>query len=67
MKIQASSAMEKGLISQLMPTVVAMPRQCCPTSRKAVGSIFSSMGMIISQTSAATGRLTCATVASPSA
>jgi hypothetical protein len=33
MKIQASNAMENGLTSQLTPTVVAMPRQCCPTSR----------------------------------
>ena len=36
----------------------------CP---RAARSIFSSIGMIISQTSTATGRLTCATVAAPSA
>ena len=65
MKIHASSAIENGLISQFTPTVEAMPRQCCPTSRSAAGSIFSSIGTIISQTSTATGMLTCATVASP--
>ena len=31
MKMAASSAMENGLTSQLMPSVVAMPRQCLPT------------------------------------
>ena len=65
MNSQPSSAMENGLTSQLMPTVVAMPRQCWPTSPRARGSIFSSIGTIISQTRMATGRFTCATVASP--
>ena len=67
MNSQPSSAMENGLTSQLTPTVVAMPRQCRPTSRSAAGSIFSSIGTIISQTRMATGKLTCATVAAPSA
>ena len=66
MKIQASSAIENGLTSQLTPTVDAMPRQCWPTSRKAARSILSSIGTIMSQTNTATGMLTCATVASPS-
>ena len=67
MNSQPSRAIEKGLTSQLMPTVAAMPRQCAPTWRRAPRSIFSSMGTIISQTSTATGRLTSATVASPMA
>ena len=66
MNIHASSAIENGLTSQLMPTVEAIPRQCWPTSRNAAGSIFSSIGTIISHTSTATGRLTCAIVALPS-
>ena len=66
MKIQASSAIENGFTSQLTPTVDAMPRQCCPTCPKAVRSILSSIGTIMSQTNTATGMLTCATVASPS-
>ena len=67
MNSQPSSAMENGLTNQFTPTVVAMPRQCWPTSRNAAGSIFSSIGTIIAQTRMATGRLTCATVAAPSA
>jgi hypothetical protein len=55
--------MENGLTSQLIPTVTAMPRQCARTSPRAPRSIFSSMGTIISQIRAATGRLTCATSA----
>ena len=65
MNSQPSNAMENGFTSQLIPTVVAMPRQCRPTSAKARGSIFSSIGTIISHTRMATGRFTCATVASP--
>ena len=34
MKSQASNAMLKGLTSQLMPTVTAMPRHCSATRRK---------------------------------
>ena len=67
MKSHASSAMVKGLIAQLTKRVTAMPRQCTRTSRKAPKSIFISIGTIISQTSSATGRLTCASVAWPSA
>ena len=67
MNSQPSSAIENGLTSQLMPTVTAMPRQCCPTCPSAAKSIFSSIGTIISQTSTATGRLTCATSAAPMA
>ena len=65
MNSQPSSAIEKGLTSQLTPTVTAMPRQCLPTCPSAARSILSSIGMIISQISTATGRLTSATVAAP--
>ncbi len=65
--LEPSSAIENGLTSQLMPTVAAMPRQCSLTCPRAARSIFRSMGIIISQTSKATGRLTCATVAAPRA
>ena len=65
MNSQPSSAIENGLTSQLTPTVTAMPRQCWPTSPSARGSIFSSIGTIISQIRMATGRFTCATVALP--
>ena len=67
MNSQPSSAMENGLTSQLIPTVTAMPRQCSRTSPSAPKSIFSSIGTIISQISAATGRFTCATSAAPMA
>ncbi len=67
MNSQPSKAIENGLTSQLTPTVAAMPRQWSRTCPSAARSIFSSMGTIISQTSTATGKLTCATVASPSA
>ncbi len=65
MNNQPSSAIENGLTSQFTPTVAAIPRQWLLTCPSAARSIFSSMGTIISQTSTATGRLTCATVASP--
>ena len=65
MNSQPSSAIENGLISQLTTSVTPMPRQCRPTSASARGSIFSSIGTIISQTRMATGRFTCATVALP--
>ena len=67
MNSQPSSAIENGLTSQLMPTVAAMPRQWLLTWPSAARSILSSIGMIISQTSTATGRLICATVAVPRA
>ena len=65
MKIQASSAIENGFTSQLTPTVEAMPRQCCPTSREGREIDLEQHRDIMSQTSTATGILTCATVASP--
>ena len=55
--------MEKGFTAQLMKSVTPTPRQCWRTSPNEPKSIFSSMGMIISQTSTATGRLTLATSA----
>ena len=58
MNSDPSSAIEKGLTAQLMNSVTPMPRQCWRTSPSAPKSIFSSIGMIISQTSTATGRLT---------
>ena len=66
MNTQASSAIEKGFTSQLTPTVAAIPFQCAPTVPSAARSILSSIGMTISHTSTATGRLTCATSAVPS-
>jgi hypothetical protein len=51
MKIQPSSAIENGLTAQLTNSVTPMPRQCCLTWRSAPKSIFSSIGMIISQIS----------------
>ncbi len=57
--------MEKGFTAQLMNSVTPMPRQCRPTSPRAAKSIFSSMGMTMSQISAATGRLTLAISAAP--
>ncbi len=60
MKIQASSAIENGLTSQLMASVTPMPRACCATSPMRAKSIFSSIGMIMSQISTATTRFTSA-------
>ena len=51
MKIQPSNAMEKGFTAQLMKSVTPMPRQCSLTCDKAAKSIFTSIGMIISQIS----------------
>ncbi len=59
--------MLKGLMSQLMPTVTAMPRHCSATRCSAPKSTLSSIGTIISQISTATGMLTSATVMRPSA
>ncbi len=67
MNSQPSAAMEKGFTAQLMNSVTPMPRQCSRTLPMAAKSTFTSMGMIISQISAATGRLTCATSAAPMA
>ena len=67
MNSQPSAAIEKGLTAQLMNSVTPMPRQCSRTLPMAAKSTFTSMGMIISQIRAATGRLTCATSAAPMA
>ena len=61
MKSQPSMAMVKGLIAQFTASVMPMPRQCFATWPRAAKSILTSMGMIISQISTATGRLTFAT------
>jgi len=53
--------MEKGLTSQLTTSVTATPRQWRATPPSARRSTLSSMGTIMSHTSAATGRLTRAT------
>ena len=53
------------MTAQLMNSVTPIPRQCSPTSCSAPTSIFKSIGMIISQISAATGRLTFASSARP--
>ena len=52
--------MVKGLIAQFTARVMPIPRQCRATWPKAAKSIFTSMGMIISQIRMATGRLTLA-------
>jgi hypothetical protein len=67
MKIQPSSAIEKGLTAQLTNSVTPMPRQCCFTWLSAPKSTFSSIGMIITQISRPTGRLTWATSMRPMA
>ncbi|MCY1454232.1 hypothetical protein D9M71_712840 [compost metagenome] len=61
MKTHASSAIENGLTAQLMNSVTPMPRQCCLTWPSAPKSTLSSMGMIMTQISRPTGRLTWAT------
>ena len=58
MNNQPSSAIENGFTAQLTKSVTPMPRQCCVTSRSAAKSIFTSIGMIINQIRAATGRFT---------
>jgi hypothetical protein len=60
MNSQPSSAIENGFTAQLMNSVTPMPRQCSLHLPSAAKSIFSSIGMIISQISTATGRLTLA-------
>ena len=50
-----------------MKSVTPMPRQWRPTWPSAAKSILSSMGMTMSQMSAATGKLTLATSAAPTA
>ncbi len=46
--------MVNGLTPQFMNSVTPMPRQCSVTCRRAVKSIFISIGMIINQISTAT-------------
>ena len=67
MKNQPSAAIEKGLTAQLMKRVTPIPRQWRPTCPSAAKSIFSSIGMTISQIRTATGRLTLAISAEPMA
>jgi hypothetical protein len=64
-EIQPSSATEKGFTSQLVPNRHAIPRQCSLTCPRAPRSILSSIGIIISQNSTATGRLTSTIVEPP--
>jgi hypothetical protein len=65
MNSHARKAIENGLTAQLMKSVTPMPRQCSLTCARAAKSIFTSMGMIISQISTATGRFTLAISAEP--
>ena len=67
MNSQPSSAIENGFTAQFTNKVTPMPRQWRRTSASAPKSIFISIGMIISQISTATGRLTCAISARPMA
>jgi hypothetical protein len=67
MKNQAMTAMVKGLIAQLTINVTEMPRQCRLTWPSDAKSILTSIGMIISQISTATGRFTFAISADPMA
>ena len=67
MKIHASSAIENGLTSQLMASVTPMPRAWSFTWPSAAKSIRSSIGMIITQISTPTGRLTRASSIEPTA
>jgi len=67
MKIQPSSAIENGLTAQLVNKVTPMPRQWLFTWWSAPKSTFSSIGMIITQISRPTGRLTLATSMRPTA
>ena len=63
MKNELSSAIENGFTAQLMKRVTPTPRQCSRTWPNEPKSIFSNIGTIMSQMSAATGRLTLATSA----
>jgi hypothetical protein len=60
MKIHASSAIENGFTSQLITSVTPMPRTWFLTWPRAAKSMRNSIGMIITQMSTPTGRLTCA-------
>src|ERR1019366_2613504 len=65
MKNQPNAAIENGFTAQLMKSVTPMPRQCSLTWPKAAKSILISIGTILSQIKAATGRLTFAISAAP--
>ena len=65
MKSHARNAIENGLTSQLMASVTPMPLRCPLIWCSAPKSIFSSIGMIITQISRPTGRLTLAISIAP--
>jgi len=67
MNSQARNAIENGFTSQLINKVTPMPLTCWRTSPSAEKSTFNSIGMIITQISTPTGRLTCATSMRPMA
>ena len=67
MKIQPSSAIENGFTAQFTKSVTPMPRQCWRTCCNAPKSTFSSIGMIITQMSRPTGKLTFAISSRPMA
>ena len=67
MNSQARKAIENGFTSQLMTSVTPMPLTCPFTWLSAPKSIFSSIGMIITQISRPTGRLTLAISIAPTA
>ena len=66
MKIQPRSAIEKGFTSQFTNSVTPMPLTWLRTSCSAPKSTLTSIGMIITQISRPTGRLTRATSSLPS-
>lgn len=63
MKTVPSSAIENGFTPQFTISVTTEPRQCRATDPTALRSTLSSIGTIISHTSAATTRFTRATSA----
>ena len=67
MKIQARSAIEKGFTAQFTKSVTPIPFQCAFTWCSAPKSILRSIGTIITQMSAPTGRFTFATSRRPMA
>ena len=60
MKNQPKKAIVKGFTSQLTNSVTPMPLMCWRTSLKALKSTFTNIGIIITQISRPTGRLTLA-------
>ena len=67
MNSQPRKAIENGLTSQFTNSVTPMPRTCCFISAMAPKSTLTSIGMIITQMSSPTGRLTWATSMRPMA